>query len=105
MKKLENLKKDLTERVNFADYDEKYIDVLSIKQTIKNIWLSEKLKFSQKSFVEWFCGLPTCLDYPCSEYDCETLLKKYGFTEKEIKSLQGNYNLEKIAHLIYMVII
>ena len=107
MKKFENLKKDVVNYVELRDYPEKYIDSLSIKQSIKNIFRVEKprhYKDTELEFINWFTGLPSCFTYPCSEYEVEELLKKYGYTEKEIENLNGNYNLEKLAILIYKVI-
>ena len=107
MKKFENLRKDVVNWINLEDYSEKYIDNLSIKQSIRNIFRTEKPRYykdTELEFVDWFCGLPSCFTYPCSEYDIEKLLKNYGYTEKEIETMNGNYNLEKLAILIYKVI-
>ena len=106
MKRLENLKKDILNHVNFEDYPENYIDCLSVKDTIINIFKAEAYNSSSSKtlsgkFVYWFCGLPTCFDYPIYEDDIKEIFKKYGYTENEIQDLKGSFNLEKLANLIF----
>ena len=99
---MKNLKKLIAESVNFEGYDI-YVDYLSIEKSIKNIFFSEmKVEYGKEKekFVEWFCGLPSCLQFPCSEYDCENILKELGFDDAQIDNLIGSYNLEKLGLLI-----
>ena len=107
MKNFENLRKDVINWVNLEDYPEKFIDNLSIKQSIRNIFRAEKprrYKDTKLEFVDWFCGLPSCFTYPCSEYELEKLFLNYGFTVKEIENMEGMYNLEKLALWLYVII-
>lgn len=99
---MKNLRKLIAEHTNFEGYDI-YIDPLNTEKTIKNIFFSEmrvERGKEKEKFVQWFCGLPTCLQFPCSEYDCGNILKELGFDDIQIDGLVGDYNLEKLGYLI-----
>lgn len=99
---IEAMQKHVINTLNTEEYEKHDNTIKTSLEIVANAFLGEywhaynKIKFNhnkQRAFIDWLCGIPSCVDVSVWTEDIINFLESIGLTQPKNKDEQDSFNL------------